>query len=161
MCPSPTPSYTSPGRKAATPSPHPVARDPWRSSMLFHLQKNVSLCGPGQGGMWRHPYCFHGLLWTSLLYASGLRYPEDSVSCCVLPDSAAEKERHRSLAKKLSLLSLLHSKSWAMASPKVPPLLAGLIKAVPSPDSVWNYYWRESRVRLGCACRETEPSAYS
>lgn len=113
MCPSPTPSYTSPGRKAATPSPHPVARDPWRSSMLFHLQKNVSLCGTGQGGMWRHPYCLHGLLWISLLYASGLRYPEDSVSCCVLPDSTAEKERHRSLAKKLSLFSLLHSSGIA------------------------------------------------
>lgn len=122
--------------------------------MLCRPQKNVSLCCPGQGGMWRHPYCLHGLLWTSLLCASGLWYPEDSVSCCVLSDSTAEKERHRSLAKKLSLFSRLHSKSWALASPKVPPSLAGLTEAVPSPDSGWNYYWRESHVQVSCACRK-------
>lgn len=42
-CPSPMPSYTCPGRKAATPNPHPAARGPWRSSMLCRPQKNVSL----------------------------------------------------------------------------------------------------------------------
>lgn len=48
--PSPMPSCTCLGRRAVTPSPHPAARGPWRSSTPCSQQSNVSATTQGQRG---------------------------------------------------------------------------------------------------------------
>lgn len=68
-------------RKKSSDSKPPSCSE--RPLTLFHAMLSTEKresATQGQGGMWRHPCCLHGLLWTSLLCAAGLRCPEGSVS---------------------------------------------------------------------------------
>lgn len=125
MCPSPTPSYTCPGRKAVTPSPHPAVRGPWHSSMPCRPQKNVSVWCPGTE--W---YVETSLLplWlvVDIISLTGL---------CVL----------KTLSPCVLLGSIAETGVWARTWSCSPCYIAGpwlwACLRPHSPNLLWNYYW--------------------